>query len=793
MTISREERTEEQRRLEAVLGEINSRLEKLQEEAGGFREDIVGIRKHFWEDVTINLDGAEEVYETFASLKQQAELLSERERGHRRMQAQIRLLQRLLESPYFGRIDFQEEGAGGAAEAVYIGTGSLLDDSGLKFLIYDWRAPVSSVYYDFGPGPAAYMTPGGEIRGELERKRQYIIRSGELRALFDTGLTIGDELLQHVLGGASDTRMKSIVATIQREQNRIIRSEHSRLLIVEGAAGSGKTSAALQRIAYLLYRYRESLRADQIVLFSPNGMFSAYVSSVLPELGEDNMQQTTFQEYLDYRLSEDYRVEEPLDSLEYVYGEGRDPADDPRMAGIAVKAQASFLDALVSYTAALGTRGGMKWHALTFRDSVIVSREEMDARFLALDPSLSMPSRLEQLTKDLLRSAEEYMRSQVYADWVEEEVQTLDAEAYLKAYSRLQSRKRFSEETFDDYDREYEELAKALLQEYFTPLKSWIKSLRFLDAPGMYKALFSDPDLRRAHLIPLYGDSSALDGWCAYTVRRLEEGELPYEDAAPYLFFKESLEGFRTNTAVRHVFVDEAQDYTPLQWAYLRRLFPRSRWTVLGDPNQGIGAHLLGVGEMNHPAVLAAPDETERIRLTRTYRSTKPIVEFTRSLLPGADIEPFDREGPEPTLTVIARDGGRLAEEIRQRTEKIRSAGHRTIAILCRSEQESVEAYESLRGGMEVKRIGRHGGSFEPGVLVLPAYLAKGVEFDAVLMYDVSQERYGGERDRKLFYTACTRAMHELHLFSRGEPSRLLRDVPAGTYRINSPLDIPYQ
>ncbi|MGF7029600.1 DNA helicase-2/ATP-dependent DNA helicase PcrA [Paenibacillus mucilaginosus] len=787
MTIGREERVQEQQRLEAVLGEIRGRLEKLQEEAGGFKEDIVEIRKHFWDDVTINLDGAEEVYETFASLKQQAEVLSERERGHRRMQAQVRLLRRLQESPYFGRIDFREEGRDGTAEAVYIGTGSLLDEEGLAFLIYDWRAPVASMYYDHGPGPAAYVTPGGEIRGELERKRQYIIRDVELRAVFDTGLTIGDELLQHVLGGASDSRMKSIVATIQREQNRIIRSEQSRLLLVEGAAGSGKTSAALQRIAYLLYRYRESLRADQIVLFSPNGMFSAYVSSVLPELGEDNMQQTTFQEYLDYRLAEDFRVEDPLDSLEYVYGESEGETDELRLSGIAVKSQASFLEALQQYTDFLGREGGMKWRPLTFRDTVIVSGEEIDARFRALDPCQSIAGRLEQLAKELVRSAEAYMRSQLYADWVEEEMQTLDAEAYLKAYNQLQRRKRFSEETFDDFDREYEELAKALLQEYVTPLKRWIRRLKFLDTQGMYMALHADPLLRRAHLDPLAGNPAEVDRWCAYTVRRLEKGELPYEDAAPYLIFKESLEGFRMNLSVRHVFVDEAQDYTPLQWAYLRRLFPRSRWTVLGDPLQGIGAHLLGVREMNHPAVLAAPAETERIRLTRTYRSTRPIVEFTRTLLPGAEIEPFDREGPKPTLTVTGRES--LAEEIRRRTEKVREAGHRTIAILCKNERESLEAYERLREVMEVKRIGRHGGSFEPGVLVLPAYLAKGVEFDAVLMYDVSQERYGGERERKLLYTACTRAMHELHLFSCGEPSPLLQEAPSETYRERNPLD----
>ncbi|MCZ8521064.1 MULTISPECIES: RNA polymerase recycling motor HelD [Paenibacillus] len=797
MSISKEERAAEQRRVTAVAKEIRGRLDALEEESGGFKADIVSIRKHFWDDVTINLDGAEEVYETFASLKQQAEILSERERSHRRVQEQIRLLRRLRESPYFGRIDFREEGDDRGPEAVYIGTGSLIDESGLSFLIYDWRAPVASMYYDYGPGPAGYETPGGTISGEVVRKRQYIIRGEHIQALFDTGLTIGDELLQHVLGGASDTHMKSIVATIQREQNRVIRSERPRLLVVEGAAGSGKTSAALQRIAYLLYRYRETLRAEQIVLFSPNAMFSSYVSTVLPELGEDNMVQSTFQEYLDYRLGDEFRAEDMLDSLEYVYGNAEGAEYGLRLAGITAKAQRAFMERLNTYKDALGRQGGMMWRELEFRGAVIVSEEEMNRRFYELDPGMSIPNRLEMLAGELVQSAEAYLRSQLHAPWVEEEVQTLDSEAYLAAYNRLQQRKRFSEHTFDDHDREYDELAKALLRDYAAPLKKWIRSLRFVDTAGMYAALFADPALRRTYLYGLASeeeDTGIIDGWCGYTVRRMGRGELAYEDGAPYLFFKDSLEGFRINASVRHVFVDEAQDYTPFQWAYLRRIFPRSRWTILGDPYQGIGAHQLEGGGFGHLAELAEPADTERMALTRTYRSTKEIVKFTRSLLPGSVIEPFEREGPLPTLTVLEEgEKEALPAAIRRRTEAVLASGHRTVAILCKNESESIEAYEALRNVMDVSRISRRSGGFEPRVLVLPAYLAKGVEFDAVLIYDVSQANYGSERERKLLYTACTRAMHELHLFSRGEPSGLLRDTPHDTYMKQNALDNPIQ
>ena len=256
------------------------------------------IRKHFWDEVKVNIDTFDDYLETIIGLRQQAQALSVSQSTHRHASKRLSALRRMQEVPYFGRIDFIEEGTS-TAEQIYIGISTLTDTSGENFLIYDWRAPISSVYYDYQPGPAKYATPGGVIHGILEKKWQYLIRGGVIESMFDTSLTIGDEILQQVLGKGTDKHMHNIVATIQQEQNRIIRHDRGRLLIVHGAAGSGKTSAALQRIAYLLYKYRDSLNADQIILFSPNSMFNSYVSNVLPELGEENMQQVTFQEYLD--------------------------------------------------------------------------------------------------------------------------------------------------------------------------------------------------------------------------------------------------------------------------------------------------------------------------------------------------------------------------------------------------------------------------------------------------------------------------------------------------------------
>ena len=343
---------QEQKRVDSVMETIHEEISRLEEETSRRRNEVVHIRKHFWDEVKVSTDNFDDYLETIIGLRQEAQALSVNQSTHRHASKRLSTLRRMQEVPYFGRICFFEEG-NSTQEQIYIGISSLSDTSGENFLIYDWRAPVSSVYYDYQPGPAKYVTPGGQVQGILEKKWQYLIRGGVLQSMFDTSLTIGDEILQQVLGKGTDKQMHNIVATIQQEQNRIIRHDHGKLLIVHGAAGSGKTSAALQRIAYLLYKYRDRLNADQIILFSPNTMFSSYVSNVLPELGEENMQQVTFQEYLDHRLSKEFQVENPYEQLEYVLTAANTPSYRSRLASIRFKASTRFFEAIGSYSQSL--------------------------------------------------------------------------------------------------------------------------------------------------------------------------------------------------------------------------------------------------------------------------------------------------------------------------------------------------------------------------------------------------------------------------------------------------------
>jgi DNA helicase-2/ATP-dependent DNA helicase PcrA len=232
---------------------------------------------------------------------------------------------------------------------------------------------------------------------------------------------------------------------------------------------------------------------------------------------------------------------------------------------------------------------------------------------------------------------------------------------------------------------------------------------------------------------------------------------------------------------VRHVFLDEAQDYSPFQFAFLKRLFPHSKMTVLGDFNQAIYAHASSTS-FGQVLALYEPEQTEKIVLTRSYRSTRPIVEFTRALIPGGDaIEPFNRDGNKPTVTE-ARDNAHLAALVKKRIAMLQAEGHRTIAVLGKSFAECQEAYAALRDDAELRLIGKEATTFAEGVLIIPSYLAKGVEFDAVIIYNASSTQYGLESERRLFYTACTRAMHELHLYHVGEMSPFLQALSPDLY-----------
>lgn len=758
-----ESRSDEQQRVNRVIREIGIKEENLHSKSSGLKESVIELRKNFWEDVTVNLDEPDDVIETQASLKQQAELLSERERSHGKISEELKTLGKLRESPYFGRIDFAEDPSG-EREHIYIGISSLMDHEEEDFLIYDWRAPISSLYYDYPPGKASYEIIDGTITGEISLKRQFIIREGLIKGMFDTGVTIGDQLLQQALGNNASTTMKSIVATIQQEQNKIIRNERSKLLIVQGTAGSGKTSAALQRIAYLMYRYRKELHPENVVLFSPNPLFTSYIANVLPELGEANVRQSTFQDYLSERIDDTFSIESPFKQMEYVLTCASDEGYDVRMTNINYKSSTDFKNKIDQFVAHLES-DGIQFKNITLQKNTIISKDQIRDYFYSLESTIAIPNKMELVVKWLLSKLRESQKMEQNKDWVMERVELLDKEDYLEAYYKNQ------EADEEDPAMEEEILRSEVVKRAFSAIKKQVKRMAFVNVPAVYYQLFTEwiPDER-----PEYWNEI-----CEQTAADLTQNFLTWEDATPYLYFKNRLLGADSDRSVRHLFIDEAQDFSAFQFAYITYLFPYTKMTLLGDINQAI---FMNTAEDNPLLPEKIEGQHERITLSKSYRSTRQIVEFTTYFAPGnEEIVPFNRNGDKPWLIKLD-NGTDLTAALTQNVRKLMDVGNETIAIICKTMQESNYIYSLIKEKLSAKYINEETYSFEKGLLVLPVYLAKGIEFDAVIIPDASIQTYSRESDRTLFYTACTRAMHNLIMISEQEPCAFIKDAPFDKY-----------
>lgn len=765
----REERMKEQRRVDQVIEEIERKEKQLRAKADDLKESVIGLRGSFFENVTVNIDEPEEVIETYASIKQQAELLSERERSHGIVDKQLKVLSQLKDSPYFGRIDFHEYGEK-EVDQIYIGIASLMDDKDEDFLIYDWRAPISSLYYDFSPGEVSYETLSGTIQGDMLLKRQFIINQGKIEGMFDTGLTIGDDILQEVLGNHASEQMKNIVATIQKEQNQIIRNVKHKYLVVQGVAGSGKTSAALQRVAYLMYRYRDLINENNIMLFSPNPLFNSYVANVLPELGEANMRQTTFLEYIIKKVEERLSVESPFEQMEYILTAKKDQHYERKMKSISFKTTLAFKEMIDEFIQDLEEKD-LIFKDITFRDRVLMTKDEIyDYFYQMMEKATSIPNALDLVNERLLKKVQTFQRDEIDKEWVMEEIEVLDDEDILNAYKYMQDQE--GDDEFYDSGMEEEYLRGVIIEKAFSPVIEGIQNFVYIDLFATYRLLFTT-----------WQPESQPNGWeeiKEQTINEFNKWQLSWEDATPYVYFKDRLLGDNTDRSIKYLFVDEAQDYTAFQLAYLKYIFPYTRMTFLGDVNQAIFMHT----QEDNPLQAEYDDTYEKIVLTKSYRSTKQIVEFTKHFSPdGGQIEPFERAGEKPKLIKYGQanhDEKHLLATINQLMER----GQKTIAIVCKTFKESKAIYERLKDKISLQLMTATSRELTKGVLVLPIYIAKGIEFDAVIIPDASKKHYQTEWDQSIFYTACTRAMHELVMLTYGEETPFIKQAPKETYEV---------
>lgn len=757
-----ENRIHEQKHLDKISVELTQAEKRLSKDAERAGDEARNLNKNFFSDFSLNFSSDSETLETAASIQQQQEVLDERRHAERDSKNQLATVKRLEGNPYFARIDFQEGKE--KPETIYIGLGSFTDEDG-HFLIYDWRAPISSIYYDGGLGKVSYQTPDGSQEVTVSLKRQFVIKNGQIQTMYDTTETIGDQMLLEVLGEKSDTQMKSIVTTIQREQNQIIRDTNAELLFVQGAAGSGKTSAVLQRVAYLLYRYRGNLTSSQVIMFSPNQLFSDYIGNVLPELGEQNMVQFTYYQYVTRRIA-GIEVQSLFEQFEQ--------RQDPETAAIErVKESRDFYKATQEYARGL-EKSGVRFRDIKFQGSNFFSKKRISDIFYSYNENYHMGNRLNATKERLTSMLNRRLHSEMKADWVHEAVENMSGE-------EMRDRQIGGPQEFDSSDAEYNFFAKQIVTEQFANIAKAINHNHFLNIRGQYVAfLRAVPELMNLRKFGLTAEEwqAGVDKFVA----EFKQRKMGMADATPYMHLYDLTTGRHGDRKMRFIFIDEVQDYTPYQLAYLKDSFPKAKFTLLGDLNQAIFTGADARGLMVETSKMFPKDKTRVIQLTQSYRSTAQVTDFTKAILrSGQKIVAFNRQGPKPTIA-LRKTEAELIDQVMAQL-KVNGQAQQTTAIIAKTLEEAQALAKQLRAaGQDVTLIQSENQRLVPGVIVVPSFLAKGLEFDAIIVWQANKADFGGDDERELLYTICSRAMHRLSIFATPDLSPLLQAVPADLY-----------
>ncbi len=604
-------------------------------------------------------------------------------------------LTKILAIPYFGRIDFLEKKENSKVMPTYIGIHTFYDPESRATLIHDWRAPVSSMFYDHELGEAGYRSPSGEIKGVISLKRQYRIRGGKMEFMIESALTVHDDILQKELSSNADDKMKNIVATIQREQNRIIRNEDIRTLIIQGVAGSGKTSIALHRIAYLLYTFRDSISSKDILIISPNKVFSDYISNVLPELGEETVPETSMEQILSGVLEHKYKYQTYFGLV----NELLEKPSSSLINRIAYKASFGFISEL---------------------DKFILHIE--NTYFKAADV---------KLTKYIT----------IPAPFIEEQ--------YLR-FNRYPIRRRFdamADYMLDMLKIQYaftvttagRNLLKKEIRLMFAgnnDIQVYKDFFKWTNNPGMFK-------MRKGHT-------------------------LEYSDLAPLAYLHLALEGNGNQPfRVKHLLIDEMQDYSPIQYKVIQKLFP-CRKTVLGDAGQSVNPYGSSTAETIQKSLTAS----EIMKLCKSYRSTFEITDFAQKIHPNAELEPVARHGEKPQILQF----GSAVEElsgIMGLISTYRKSGYKSLGIICKTEQQARKMADMLKSyANDISFLSSQSSAFVQGIVITSAHMAKGLEFDEVIIPQTDERNYRSEIDKSMLYVAVTRAMHRLTLtFHEARPA----------------------
>lgn len=673
--------------LELILEKLHTRICELELSIGVGEKDIEEMNEYYWSNYT-EMD--EYGYENFDN--QQA-LLTQMNANSQQLDLKRRF-KKMLDSPYFARIDFIYDGEE-EAESYYIGIGNFSEGAGHTPLIVDWRAPVASLFYDYDRGRASFETPQGVQEGEISSKWQYKIKNGKMIYAFESDVKIDDEILKNELGNHGDVKLKNIVSTIQKEQNAIVRNVKDRIMVVQGAAGSGKTSIALHRIAYLLYHDRKNLKASNVLILSPNGVFTDYISHILPELGEENIREMSFDIFAYRELKGIVSdCEEKYDQIERMLKAERNPlyADSGLVSRYHYKQSREFANELNGFVLELES-DLMNFRNINYK-FIHKTAEEIMELFYYKFPDIPLLSRMETV-----------------AEYVIDEAETLNG-------------------------RNLDELETAIIMETFNSM------YRTKDIYRLYDEFLEKMDMAGLPDLPV------------------EERKLRYEDVYPVLYLKYQLQ-LRSNTRnIKHLVIDEMQDYSYMQFLLINRLFC-CKMTILGDRAQNMG-NASGDVMKFLPEILGK--DIRLLTIQKSYRQTMEIAEYAQGIIKETGVEILERHGKQPEIhqnisydKMLQDISGKLTESL----EKFE-----TIAVLTMTEQEAGQIYKCLQKHFTndvISYLDRDSKEFKKGIVVTTFYLAKGLEFDQV--YSVYEENCISLMYTQAKYIMATRALHELYVY----------------------------
>lgn len=661
----------EEKRLEEVLKLLDDKLAQMGEDIFEDQDKFKEFRKYTWDNMRA-MD-AQELNQAKAESEFEANKIIMK-------QDYFKKLFRIKDNPYFASVVFEDEDK--ERYSVYLGLTYLKDDE-YGNIIYDWRSPICSLFYDFEVGPCAYAAPGGPVKGHLIRKRQYKIENRKLLSAFDNSMNINDDLLQEVLATDSNDKMKNIVNTIQQEQNNVIRNVRDKTLIVSGIAGSGKTSVALHRIAFLLYKIK-NLTSNDVLIFSPNQIFTEYISNVLPELGEDNTLQTTFNDYLSNNISEFSEVESFMDFIGRFYSE-----------------------------------------------------KVNNFEFIKYKQSDEIINDINLYIEDFIRKA------RVVRDFTENKIYTI----YKDEINDLLHNRYNTLPFFERIDTIAEKLSESnyrgSTKKKLTYRKLILENSSFTkDYKDIYLGFFTSPFCKigaRDEDIKKFNKSKVIS----------------YDDALLFVYMKGLLEGFPYEGNIRQVVIDEAQDYSYLQYLIISKIFRNSNFTILGDVNQTINPYY----KYETLDILAQIfKQSKCISLTKTYRSSPEIIEFTNKILGLNHVCAIRKTDSTPLIH--RTDSSMLLDDINYLRDKYKS-----VAVITRDSMTASRLFDTLKDTIPISILNSNSEEFNKELVVLPAYLAKGLEFDSVIVFSDSDSKYL-KNEKNLLYVACTRAQHELIVYS---------------------------